>query len=137
MLMTRANKETVAITIENFWDWMELFDNGIVDEIEFELDAENLDVFFPDWDTYIDEDNPYGSLKMEDIQSIKNLNIMIATDVQEVEDLEGEGMYEVVNCKCELADEVMKEEGEEPNLESFLRYTGNATFKITPNHPEP
>ena len=44
--MTRA-KETVVMTIENMWDWMELFDNGDEDEIELELDAENLDVFFP------------------------------------------------------------------------------------------
>ncbi len=66
MLMTRANKETIVITVKNFWDWMNLFDNGALDEIEFDLDTENLDVFFPDWDTYIDEDNPFASLKMED-----------------------------------------------------------------------
>lgn len=137
MLMTRAGKETVVMTIENMWDWMELFDNGIEGEIELELDAENLDVFFPDWDTYIDEDNPFGSLKMEDINAIKTLHILIADDVQEVEDLEGEGTYDVVSCNCELADQAIKEEGGEPNLESFLSYTGMVTFKITPNHPLP
>jgi len=137
MLMTRANKETVVLTIENFWDWMELFDNGAEDEIEFELDAENLDVFFPDWDTYIDEDDPFGSLKMEDINAIKTLHILIADDVQEVEDLEGEGFYEVVNCDCDLAEKPLQEGGNEPDLESFLSYTGTATFKITPNHPVP
>ena len=34
MLLTRANKETIVITVENFWDWMDLFDNGALDEIE-------------------------------------------------------------------------------------------------------
>lgn len=137
MLMTRANKETVIMTIENMWDWMELFDNGVEDEIELELDAENLDVFFPDWDTYIDEDNPFRSLKMEDIKAIKTFHILIADDVQEVEDLEGEGTYDVINCKCELADQAIRDEGGEPNLESFLSYTGMVNFKITPNHPLP
>ena len=99
------------MTIKNMWDWMELFDNGVEDEIELELDAENLDVFFPDWDTYIDEDNPFGSLKMEDINAIKTLHILIADDVQEVEDLEGEGTYDVVSCNCELADQAIKDEG--------------------------
>ena len=137
MLLTRANKETIVITVENFWDWMDLFDNGALDEIEFDLDSESLDAFFPDWDTYVDENNPFGSLKMEDIKAIKTLHILIATDVQELEDLEGEGFYDVVGCECELADKAIKEVGDEPTFEDFLDYTGNATFKITPNHPEP
>lgn len=137
MLMTRANNETVVLTIENFWDWMELFDNGVDDEIEFELDAEILDVFFPDWDTYIDENKPFETLKMEDIKAIKTFHILIADDVQEVEDLEGEGFYEVVNCDCDLADTGLKEEGLDVNIENFLEFTGNATFKITPSHPVP
>ena len=137
MLLTRANKETIVITVENFWDWMDLFDNGALDEIEFDLDAENLDAFFPDWDSYVDENNPFDSLKMEDIKAIKTLHILIATDVQELEDLEGEGFYDVVSCECELADKAINEVGDEPTFEDFLDYTGNATFKITPNHPEP
>lgn len=136
MLISREGN-TIVITIENFWDWMDIFDNGVVDEISFDLDAENLDVFFPDWDTYVDEDNPFDSLKLEEIKAIKTLHVLIATDVQELEDLEGEGFYEVVGCECELADKAKKEEGDEPSFEAFLDNTGNATFKITPNHPEP
>ena len=132
MLMTRASKEAIVLTIENFWDWMALFDNGVEDEIEFELNAEILDVFFPDWDLYVDETNPFGSLNMEDINAIKVLHILIATDVKEIEDLEGEGIYEVVGCKCDLS-----EEGEDTSFEAFLNCTGIATFKVTPNHPVP
>ena len=48
MLIDRPNMETILMTIENFWDWMDLFDNGKEDEITFELNAEILDCFFPD-----------------------------------------------------------------------------------------
>ena len=138
MLLTRANKETIVITVENFWDWMDLFDNGALDEIEFDLDAESLDAFFPDWDNYVDENNPFGSLKMEDIKAIKTLHILIATDVQELEDLEGEGFYDVVGCECDLANTALNQvDAQEPDFEDFQDYTGTVTFKITPDHPEP
>ena len=90
MLLSRAGN-TIVITIETFWDWMDLFDNGVADEISFDLDAEILDAFFPDWDTYVDSDRPFESLKMDDLKQIDTIHILIATDVQEVEDLEGEG----------------------------------------------
>lgn len=137
MLIERANKEAIVMTIENFWDWMDLFDNGVEDEIVLELDAENLDAFFPDWDTYIDEDNPFSSLKMEEVKAIKTIQIMIASDVKEIDDLEGEGFYNVIRCECELGDGAIKEEGDEPTFEAFLEYTGSVAFKISPNHPVP
>lgn len=137
MLISRAGN-TIVITIENFWDWMDLFDNGVADEISFDLDAEILDAFFPDWDTYIDSDNPFESLKMDDLKQIDTIHILIATDVQEVEDLEGEGFYNVVACECDLANTALDQvDAEQPDFEDFLDYTGTVTFKITPDHPEP
>ena len=137
MLISRAGN-TIVITIENFWDWMDLFDNGVADEISFDLDAEILDAFFPDWDTYVDSDRPFESLKMDDLKQIDTIHILIATDVQEVEDLEGEGFYNVVGCECSFAnDELEQVDAEEPDFEDFLDYTGTVTFKITPDHPEP
>ena len=137
MLLSRAGN-TIVITIETFWDWMDLFDNGVVDEISFDLDAEILDAFFPDWDTYVDSDNPFESLKMDDLKQIDTIHILIATDVQEVEDLEGEGFYNVVGCECSFAnDELEQVDAEQPDFEDFLDYTGTVTFKITPDHPEP
>lgn len=135
MLIDRGDN-TIVITVENFWDWMDLFDNGNEDEITFELNAEILDVFFPGWDTYIDEESPFESLKMEDIKKIKTIHIMIAEDVPEVEGLDGEGMYDVVGGECYLM-EKDPETGEERGFEAFLDFTGTATFKITPNHPVP
>ena len=135
MLISRGGN-TIVITIENFWDWMDLFDNGVPDEISFDLDAEILDAFFPEWDTYVDSEHPFESLKMEDIQTIKVIHILVATDVQEVEDLEGEGIYDVVGGECYLLAQD-PETGENRNFEEFLDYTGSVTFKITPDHPEP
>lgn len=128
---------TIVVTIENFWDWMDLFDNGVSNEISFDLDAEILDAFFPDWDTYVDSDNPFESLKMEDLKQIDTIHIKIATDVQDVEDLEGEGIYKVVGCECNLANAELEQVDAEPDFEDFLDYTGTVTFKITPDHPEP
>ena len=137
MLISRGGN-TIVITIENFWDWMDLFDNGVTDEISFDLDAEILDAFFPDWDTYVDSDRPFESLKMDDLKQIDTIHILIATDVQEVEDLEGEGFYNVVGCECSFAnDELEQVDAEQPDFEDFLDYTGTVTFKITPDHPEP
>lgn len=137
MLISRGGN-TIVITIENFWDWMDLFDNGVADEISFDLDAEILDAFFPDWDTYVDSDRPFESLKMDDLKQIDTIHILIATDVQEVEDLEGEGFYNVVGCECSFAnDELEQVDAEQPDFEDFLDYTGTVTFKITPDHPEP
>ena len=136
MLISRGDN-TIVITIENFWDWMDLFDNGVSNEISFDLDAEILDAFFPDWDTYVDSDNPFESLKMEDLKQIDTLHIKIATDVQDVEDLEGEGVYNVVGCECNLANAELEQVDAEPDFEDFLDYTGTVTFKITPDHPEP
>ncbi|MBR6432002.1 MAG: hypothetical protein IKS64_04035 [Muribaculaceae bacterium] len=137
MLLSRAGN-TIVITIETFWDWMDLFDNGVVDEISFDLDAEILDAFFPDWDTYVDSDRPLESLKMDDLKQIDTIHILIATDVQEVEDLEGEGFYNVVACECDLANTALDQvDAEQPDFEDFLDYTGTVTFKITPDHPEP
>ena len=110
MLISRGDN-TIVITVENFWDWMDLFDNGKEDEITFELNAEILDVFFPDWDTYVDSDNPF-------------------------EGLDGEGMYNVEGGECYLMAKD-PETGEDRGFEAFLDFTGTATFKITPNHPMP
>ncbi len=135
MLIDREDNK-IVITVENFWDWMDLFDNGKEDEITFELNAEILDVFFPDWDTYIDEESPFESLKMEDIKKIETIHILIAEDVPEVEGLDGEGMYDVVGGECYLLAKD-PESGEERSFEEFLDYTGVVTFKIKPDHPVP
>ena len=74
---------------------------------------------------------------MEDLKQIDTIHIKIASDVQDVEDLEGEGVYKVVGCECNLANAELEQVDAEPDFEDFLDYTGTVTFKITPDHPEP
>ena len=105
MLMTRAGKETVVMTIENMWDWMELFDNGLDNEIRFEIDGDNLESFCPNWESYIDQDNPFDSLRVEDAKQIKSLHILLT---EKLADLDGEGFYDVVDCKFDLVKEYIE-----------------------------
>lgn len=58
MLISRGGN-TIVIEVETFWDWMDLFNYGVEDGILFDLDVEILDAFFPDWDTYLDSENPF------------------------------------------------------------------------------
>lgn len=132
MLISRA-KDQLIITVEDIFEWMELFDNGLDNELMFELDGDNLEFFCPGWESYIDKDKPFDTLKVEDATQVKCINIMIA---EGLENLDGEGMYEVVSGKFELAKEVIEEEGDDPNYDAFLSYVGNVTYKVTPDLPE-
>jgi len=136
MLMTRENKETVMLLIENELDYLDLFANNVNDEDEFsfDLNAEVLDVFFPDWDTYIDEDSPFESLRIEDVETIKVIDIQIASDFQKIDDY-GTGVYDVVSCECCLANVKQERPEEQADFMDFLNNTGKVTFKITPNRP--
>lgn len=134
MLISRE-ENTIFVTIENTLEYSDLFANDVEDEFLFELDAEVLDVFFPDWDTYIDESHPFESLRMEDINAIKTIDIQFATDFQDVEVFYGEGIYDVVSCECDLANTEQMQINERPDFVDFLNNTGKVTFKITPNRP--
>lgn len=128
MLIDREGN-TIVITVEYYWDWQDLFGNGKENEITFELNAEVLDAFFPDWDTYIDEQNPFESLKMEDIKRIDTVHFQIAEDIPGLEDIAREGMYDIVGGDCHLFAQD-PETGEDRNFREFLDFTGTATFKI-------
>ena len=58
---------------------------------------------------------------------------MLATNI---DDMKGEGFYDVVECKFDLVKEYIEEDGEDPNYERFLDFVGIVTFKVTPNLPE-
>ena len=129
MQLSRGSK-IITITIEDMWDWTDLFDNK-EDEFKFKLDADNLDIFVPGWDNYIDSENPFNSLRKEDIDKIQSILILLASDVQ---NFGGEGMYEVVKRDCVLANSNLEES---PSFEEFLEFTGTVSFKVIPNHPVP
>ena len=132
MLISRA-KDQLIITAEDTFDWMEIFDCGLDNKIMFQVDGDNLDLFCPDWETYIDQEKPFDSLRVDDVKQIKSLHILLAPNI---EDMGGEGFYDVEECKFELVKEYIEEDGEEPNYERFLNLVGTVTFKVTPDLPE-
>lgn len=80
MIISRTNDQLI-ITAEDTFDWMELFDSGIDNDITFEVDGDNLEFFCPDWETYIDHNKPFDSLRVDDAKQIKSLNIMLAPNI--------------------------------------------------------
>ncbi len=132
MLLSRS-KDELIITVENTFDWMDLFDSGIDNGIMFEVDGDNLEFFCPDWEIYIDHNKPFDTLRIDDVKQIKSLDIMLAPNI---EDMGGEGFYDVVKCKFELTKEYIEEDGEEPNYDRFLDLVGTVTFKVTPDLPK-
>ncbi len=122
MDMIRANRETVFIYMQHEWDLTNLFRGRAADEIVLELDDLTLTTFFPDCYTYINknDDNPFASLKMEDIRAIKTLCIK----TPQSESLDRTDNYNVVSCDLNY------------DVGSFYKYiSGYVTFKVTPNHP--
>ena len=131
MIISRTNDQLI-ITAEDTFDWMELFDSGIDNNITFEVDGDNLEFFCPGWETYIDQDKPFDSLRVDDAMQIKSIHILMADNLA---NLEGEGFYDVVACKFDLVKEYIEEDSEEPNYERFLELVGTVTFKVTPDLP--
>ena len=122
MDMIRANRETVFIYMQHEWDLTNLFRGRAADEIVLELDDSTLTTFFPYYYTYINknDDNPFASLKMEDIRAIKTLCIK----APQSESLDRTDIYNVVSCDLNY------------DVERFYKYiSGYVTFKVTPNHP--
>lgn len=132
MLLSRS-KDQLIITVENTFDWMDIFDSGIDNSIMFEVDGDNLEFFCPDWEIYIDHNKPFDTLRIDDVKQIKSLDIMLAPNI---EDMGGKGFYDVVKCKFELTKEYIEEDGEEPNYDRFLDLVGTVTFKVTPDLAE-
>jgi len=54
MIISRTNDQLI-ITAEDTFDWMELFDSGIDNNITFEVDGDNLEFFCHDWESYFDQ----------------------------------------------------------------------------------
>ena len=126
MDMIRANRETVFICMQREWDWTNLFRGRAADEIVLEFDVLTLSTFFPDYYTYINknDDNPFASLKMEDIRAIKTLCIK----APQSESLDRTDIYNVVSCDLNYDVERLK-------LLGYGYISGYVTFKVTPNHP--
>ena len=133
MIVSKEN-DTLIITAEDSFDWMELFDCGLENEIILELDEETLNLLCPQWRDDFDKQKPFDCLKVDLIKDIKRIHIMFT---EKLEDLEGAGIYEVIEHKLEPSDHVYRDEfGIEPEYEQFQHLAGIAIFKLTPDLPE-
>lgn len=136
MLLTRI-EDQLNIIVHNVFEWMEIFDSGLVNEIEISVDEDNLDTFFPQWRTYIDEERPFQTLKVNDYKKIKKIAIVMATELKDIQGnklTEGEGVYEVIDYRFDFGlDETEFEEDD--IFATFLRYTGLITYTVKPNLP--
>lgn len=94
MIILRV-KDQIILTVEDTFDWMELFDNWFENEIVLEVDGDNLEFFCPGWESYIDQDKPFESLRVDDTKQIKSIHILLADNLA---NLDGEGFYDMVGC---------------------------------------
>jgi len=133
MIISRV-KDQIILTAEDTFDWMELFDCGLDNQFNLELDEDTLDLLCPQWRDGFDEQKPFDCMKDDLIKDIKQIHVIFT---ENLDDQEGDGIYEVVESKLEAADHVYREEfGIEPEYEHFQHLAGVAIFKVTPDLPE-
>ncbi len=58
---------------------------------------------------------------------------MLATNI---EDMGGEGFYDMVECKYDLVKEYIEEYGEDPNYKRFVNLVGIVALKSSPTSPK-
>ncbi len=58
---------------------------------------------------------------------------MLATNI---EDIGGEGFYDMVECKYDLVKEYIEEYGEGPNHKRFVNLVGIVALKSSPTSPK-
>ena len=137
MLLSRINDQ-INVIVQDIFEWMEIFDSGLVNEIQFNLDEDSLDFFCPKWRSYIDRDNPFETLRTEDAKQIKYIKIVTATDLKDIrgDDLtEGEGIYEVTDYRFDIGYDEAEEILSDDLYAEFLNYAGLVTFTVKPDLP--
>ena len=115
MLLSRDGT-VLNVRIEERQDYHKILENG-------------FSSMFPDWESYIDRERPYDTLRIEDGGQIEALNIRVMPDVSDTSKIEGH--YDVVGYKCELAPEFEDDE-KRLNYEAFLDFAGVVYYKVAP-----
>lgn len=128
MLLSRDGT-VLNVRIEERQDYHKILENGFSSMFTFVVDKENLGIFFPDWESYIDRERPYDTLRVEDGGQIEALNIRVMPNVSDTCKIEGH--HDVVGYKCELAPEFEDDE-KRLNYESFLDFAGVVYYKVAP-----
>ena len=137
MLISKMDNQ-ILINVQDVFEWMEIFDSGLVNEIQINLDEDNIDAFFPGWRNYIDKEKPFESLKFDDLEQIKSIRILLPSELKDIQGDElsdGEGVYEVAEYRYGNGYEE-EEDGESADIyHDFLMYPGMITFTVKPDLP--
>lgn len=137
MLISKMNNQ-ILINVQDVFEWMEIFDFGLVNEIQINLDEDNIDAFFPGWRNYIDKENPFESLRFNEIEKIKYIRILLASELKDIQgdDLtDGEGVYEVTKYQYGNGYAVGENRESEDIYQDFLMFPGMITFTVKPDLP--
>ena len=91
MLISRIDNQ-LLINDQDVFEWMEIFDSGLVNEIQINLDEDNMEFFYPNWRTLYNPGNLADSLDESKTDRFGSIRVTIA---ESVKFRDGEGEYEV------------------------------------------
>lgn len=91
MLISRIDNQ-LLINDQDVFEWMEIFDSGLVNEIQINLNEGNMDFFYPNWRKLYDPDSLADTLDESKADRFGSIRVTIADNVKF---RDGEGEYEV------------------------------------------
>ena len=125
-----ANGTQLFLIIEDSFEWFALCDRAGDGALEIIIDRDNIDVFFPGWDDYIDPENAFRTLRYDDACRFQTLEVIFRNGVEE----EGEGIYDITMYDTPEDDDEFEEEAFDGTLDDLL---GSLTITIYPVPPLP
>lgn len=84
-----CNGTQLFIIIEDKLEWFMLRDATGDGSLEIDIDATNFDVFFPEWEEYVNPIDIFGTLHNDDAFRFETLEVIFRNGVTD----EGEGEY--------------------------------------------
>ena len=127
LVIKRAGKRSIIIDVITPDGWENLFERGEEHEFIFDVNESNLDMFCPKWRDYIDVENPFETLKIEDASLVDTIFLAFGP---EVEYRLGQDIYEVTECIFDLANKDQSGDKKLLSYEDFLCNVGTVIYKI-------
>ncbi|MCQ2258226.1 MAG: hypothetical protein MJZ41_09600 [Bacteroidaceae bacterium] len=88
----RSLNDNLIITIDD-QEWEDIFEMNDGEYVDIFADALNMDVLFPDWESYVDRDDVLSNLNFDDAERFKQLTIEFDGSVT---DKDGAGTYDII-----------------------------------------
>lgn len=125
-----ANGTQLFLIIEDAFEWFDLRDRTGDGTLEIIIERDNINVFFPGWDDYIDPNNAFKTIRYNDACRFKTLEVIFRNGVVS----EGEGVYSIV--LTETPEDIdMEGEDLDGTLEDLIGGL-TITIHLTPPAPE-